>query len=46
MKSIRNKVVGEKIFVSIDQTIGCKGRYIANVIIGIFDKKTPGKFFY
>jgi len=37
--------MGKKIFVPIDETTDCEGRYIANVIIGILDKNTPGKLF-
>jgi len=45
IKKIRNDVVGKKIFVSIDETTDCEGRYVANVIIGILDKNTPGKLY-
>lgn len=45
IKKIRNDVFGKKIFVSIDETTDCEGRYVANVIIGILDKNTPGKLY-
>ncbi|KAL4088664.1 hypothetical protein QTP88_023751 [Uroleucon formosanum] len=42
---IRKDVVGNKIWVSIDETIDVQGRYIANVIIGTLLKDRPGKIF-
>jgi hypothetical protein len=45
IKKIRNDVVGKKIFVFIDETTDYEGRYVANVIIGIFNKNTPGKLY-
>lgn len=45
IKNIRNNLIGEKIFISIDEITDCKGRFVVNVVIGIPDKNTPGKLF-
>jgi hypothetical protein len=45
IKNIRNNVISKKIFVSINETTYCEDRYVVNVIIGIFDKNSPGKLF-
>jgi len=34
MIKIRSNVTGKKIWVSIDETSDCEGRYIANVVVG------------
>lgn len=40
MKNIREKIKGNKIWVSIDETTDSEGRYVTNVIIGT---DAPGK---
>jgi len=42
IEKIWNDVVGKKIFVSIDETTDYEGHYVANVIIGILNKKYAG----
>lgn len=43
MKNIREKIKGNKIWVSIDETTDSEGRYVANVIIGTLNTDAPGK---
>lgn len=45
MDLIRKDVIGNKIWVSIDETTDVNGRYIANVIIGTLLKDGPGKIY-
>jgi len=45
INNIRNNVIRKKIFVSIDETTDCEGRYVTNVIVSILDKNTLGKLF-
>lgn len=45
MDQNRKNVVGNKIWVSIDETTDVQGRYIANVIIGTLLKDRPGKIY-
>jgi hypothetical protein len=45
LKKIRNDITGKKIFVTIDEITDYEGRYVANVIIGILYKNTPGKLY-
>jgi hypothetical protein len=42
---IKKDVVGNKIWVSIDETTDVQGRYIANVIIGTLLKDRPEKVY-
>jgi len=35
MDLIRLKLIGKKIWVSIDETIDINGRYVANAIVGV-----------
>ncbi|KAF0714390.1 Uncharacterized protein FWK35_00030423 [Aphis craccivora] len=43
MKNIREQIIGNKIWVSIDKTTDSEGRYVANVIIGTLNTDAPGK---
>jgi len=45
MNKIRSYVTDKKIWVSIDETTDCEGRYIANVVVGILEKNKSGKHF-
>jgi len=38
-------LISKKIFVSIDKTTDCEGRYVTNVIVDILDKNTTCKLF-
>jgi hypothetical protein len=43
---IKKKVVGKKIWVSIDETTDAEGRFIASVIIGTLLPDRAGEFFF
>jgi len=45
MNTIRSYVTDKKIWVSIDETTDCEGRYIANVVVGTLEKNESGKIF-
>lgn len=45
IEKIRDKVVGKKIWVSIDETTDVEGRYIASVILGTLLTDRPGEIF-
>lgn len=45
INKIRSCVGDKKIWVSIDETTDCEGRYIANVVIGVLQTDEPGKIF-
>lgn len=46
MKQIRNSIIGNKIWISIDETTDVTGRHVANVIVGILRPNEAGKNFY
>jgi len=45
MNKIREIVKGEKIWVSIDETVDSTGRYVANDVIGLLSDE-PKKTYY
>jgi len=45
MNKIRSYVTDKKIWVSIDETTDCEGRYIAHVVVGTLEKNESGKIF-
>ncbi|KAE9528576.1 hypothetical protein AGLY_012151 [Aphis glycines] len=45
LNKIRNNIKGNKIWVSIDETIDVNGRYVANVVIGTLQTDQPGKVY-
>ncbi|KAJ4439531.1 hypothetical protein ANN_07655 [Periplaneta americana] len=45
LDAIRAKLDGKKIWVSIDETTDCMGRYVVNVIVGEINEENSGDIF-
>jgi len=45
MNNIRSSVRDHNVWISIEETTDCKGRYIANVIVGTLEIERPSQLF-
>lgn len=45
MNEIKNTIAGNMFWIAVDETTDAKGRYVANLIIGILDENTAPKPF-